>query len=81
MPEAALFIPVAHVGHYLWILYVLPVVIVIASIVKTTISEKRKAREEDASPAGGVEDGASPAACEDDAPSSTTGPAGRHLSP
>jgi hypothetical protein len=40
-------IPYAHIGHYLWILYVLPVLIVVASIVKTTISEKRKAREED----------------------------------
>ena len=39
-------IPYAHLGHYLWILYVLPVLIVVASIVKTTISEKRKAREE-----------------------------------
>jgi hypothetical protein len=81
MPEAALFIPLAHIGHWLWILYVLPVLIVVVSIVKTTISEKRKAREEGASPAGGVEDGSSPAACEDDVPSSTTGPAGRPLDP
>jgi hypothetical protein len=39
-------LPLAHVGHYLWILYVLPVLIVVASIVKTTISERRKAKGE-----------------------------------
>jgi hypothetical protein len=40
-------LPLAHVGHYLWILYVLPVLIVVGSIIKTTISEKRAAREEE----------------------------------
>ncbi len=33
-------LPVAHVGHYLWVLYLLPVIFVIAGIVKTTLSEK-----------------------------------------
>ncbi len=42
-----MILPLAHVGHYLWILYVLPVLIVVFSIVKTTISEKRAAREEE----------------------------------
>ncbi len=42
-------LPLAHVGHWLWVLYVFPVLIVVFSIAKTTISEKRKAREEDAS--------------------------------
>ncbi len=42
-----MILPLAHVGHFLWILYVLPVLIVVGSIVKTTISERRKAREED----------------------------------
>jgi heme exporter protein D len=42
----SLFLPMAHVGHYLWILYVLPVLIVVGSIVKTTISERRKAKRE-----------------------------------
>jgi hypothetical protein len=41
------FLPLAHVGHWLWTLYVFPVLIVVFSIVKTTLSEKRKAREED----------------------------------
>jgi len=40
------FLPLAHVGHWLWTLYVFPVLIVIFSIVKTTISEKRKAKRD-----------------------------------
>jgi hypothetical protein len=39
-------LPVAHTGHWLWVLYVPPVLIVLVSIVKTTISERRKARQE-----------------------------------
>ena len=50
-------LPLAHVGHYLWILYVLPVLIVVFSIVKTTISEKRAARTESASEQGAGPDG------------------------
>jgi hypothetical protein len=42
----ALVTPIAHVGHYLWTLYIAPVVIVVFAIVKTTISERREAREE-----------------------------------
>ena len=38
--------PLAHAGHYIWTLYIPPVLIVVFSIVKTTISERRKAREE-----------------------------------
>jgi hypothetical protein len=37
-------LPVAHVGHWLWLLYVLPVLIVVFSVVKTTISERRRDR-------------------------------------
>jgi hypothetical protein len=39
-------LPLAHAGHYIWTLYIPPVAIVIFSIVKTTISERRKARKE-----------------------------------
>jgi cytochrome c-type biogenesis protein CcmH/NrfF len=35
-------IPVAHVGHYLWVLYLLPVLFVVIGIVKTTLSERRR---------------------------------------
>lgn len=42
----AMALPMAHVGHYLWVLYVLPVLIVIGGIVKTTIAERRRNRED-----------------------------------
>jgi hypothetical protein len=38
-------VPVAHVGHYLWALYVLPIVIVVAAIVRNTIAQRRTRRE------------------------------------
>jgi hypothetical protein len=51
-------LPLAHIGHYLWILYVLPVLIVIGGIVKTTLAQRRdQQREEGAPPAGGREGG------------------------
>jgi uncharacterized membrane protein len=34
--------PLAHVGHYLWVLYLLPILFVVIGIVKTTLSEKRR---------------------------------------
>jgi cytochrome c-type biogenesis protein CcmH/NrfF len=40
-------LPVAHIGHYLWVFYILPVVFVVIGIVKTTLSEKRRGGEED----------------------------------
>lgn len=43
MPEP-FAIPVAHVGHYLWILYALPILIVVASIVRTTLAEHKRRR-------------------------------------
>jgi hypothetical protein len=53
MPEpTATLVPLAHVGHYLWILYVLPVLIVVFSIVRTTISEKKAARTQAATKQG-----------------------------
>jgi heme exporter protein D len=39
-------LPLAHVGHYLWTLYVLPILIVVAAIVRNTIAQRRLARED-----------------------------------
>jgi len=39
-------LPVAHVGHYLWVFYLLPVIFVVIGIVKTTLSERRR-RDDD----------------------------------
>jgi len=47
-------LPLAHAGHYIWTLYIPPVAIVVFSIVKTTISERRKAREEEEARKGGA---------------------------
>jgi hypothetical protein len=79
VPDA---IPYAHLGHYLWILYVLPVLIVVASIIKTTLSEKREAREKDDPPAGGAGEGPRTDALRPPAgPSPVTGPAAERPNP
>jgi hypothetical protein len=36
----------AHVGHYIWVLYIPPVLIVLFSIVRTVISQRRGERGE-----------------------------------
>jgi hypothetical protein len=40
-------LPLAHVGHYLWVLYLLPVVFVVFGIVKTTLSERGRGPDEE----------------------------------
>jgi hypothetical protein len=35
-------LPLAHLGHWLWIFYVLPVIIVIGGILRSTLIEKRR---------------------------------------
>jgi hypothetical protein len=37
-------IPLAHIGHYLWALYLPPVLIVVISIIRTTIAQRREER-------------------------------------
>jgi hypothetical protein len=41
----ALLLPLAHVGHWLWALYLPPILIVVGSIARTTLSERRRLRE------------------------------------
>jgi hypothetical protein len=43
---AAIVIPSAHLGHWLWIFYVIPVLIVIGGIIRSTRAEKKREREE-----------------------------------
>ena len=43
-------LPLAHVGHYLWTLYLLPVIFVIAGIIKTVLGERRRNGDD---PSGG----------------------------
>ena len=40
-------LPLAHIGHYLWVLYLLPVLFVVAGIVKTSLSQRRRDSGED----------------------------------
>ena len=34
-------LPLAHVGHYLWVLYVIPILIVAAAIVRSAVAQRR----------------------------------------
>ncbi len=38
-------LPMAHLGHWLWIFYVLPVLIVIGGIIRSTRIEKRREKD------------------------------------
>lgn len=41
-------LPLAHLGHYLWIFYVLPVVIVVAGILRSSfVARRREGRDEE----------------------------------
>ena len=41
-------LPLAHAGHYaLWILYVLPVLIVVGAILRSAIAVRREERREE----------------------------------
>jgi hypothetical protein len=35
-------LPLAHVGHYLWVLYVPPILIVLGAIVRNLVSERHR---------------------------------------
>jgi len=40
-------LPLAHAGHYaLWVLYVLPVLIVVGAILRSAIAVRREERED-----------------------------------
>jgi hypothetical protein len=40
-------LPLAHLGHWLWIFYLLPVLIVVVGVVRSTWAEKRKEHRSD----------------------------------
>jgi cytochrome c-type biogenesis protein CcmH/NrfF len=43
-------LPLAHVGHYaLWVLYVLPVFVIVAAIVRSAILTRREERDDGSS--------------------------------
>lgn len=45
---AGLPLPLAHAGHYaLWILYVLPVLVVVGAIVRSAVAMRREERDDE----------------------------------
>ena len=44
---AAIVIPSAHLGHWLWVFYVIPVLIVVGGIIRSSRAEKKREREEE----------------------------------
>jgi hypothetical protein len=41
----AALLPLAHASHWLWVLYVPPALIVLVSLFRSTLREKREKRE------------------------------------
>ena len=39
-------LPLAHIGHYLWVLYLIPVLIVVGGIIHTTRADKRRDKDD-----------------------------------
>jgi flagellar biosynthesis/type III secretory pathway M-ring protein FliF/YscJ len=39
-------LPVAHVAHYLWVLYVIPILIVAGAIVRNMVAQRRERGKE-----------------------------------
>lgn len=46
--DMAAFVPLAHAGHWLWVLYLPPILIVAGSILKTKLTERRSGQDENA---------------------------------
>jgi uncharacterized membrane protein len=40
-----MMLPLAHLGHWLWIFYVIPVLIVIGGILRSTLAERKRERK------------------------------------
>ena len=51
----ALLLPLAHTGHWLWVLYLPPILIVAGSILRAKLIEHRSGRDENSSTGGGGE--------------------------
>lgn len=41
-----MMLPLAHVGHYLWVFYLLPVLFVVIGIVRTVLVERRRGEDD-----------------------------------
>jgi heme exporter protein D len=41
-----LSLPLAHVGHYLWTLYVIPILIMVGAIVRSAVAQRRWSQDD-----------------------------------
>ena len=41
----AVLVPLAHAGHWLWVLYLPPILIVAGSLLRSTLKERRKRKD------------------------------------
>ena len=39
-------LPVAHLSHYLWVLYLPPILVVLGSVLRATLLERREKRDD-----------------------------------
>jgi 4-hydroxybenzoate polyprenyltransferase len=46
LTAALVAVPLAHIGHWLWVFYLIPVLIVVGGIVRSTRAEKRREAED-----------------------------------
>jgi hypothetical protein len=47
MTTVRLYLPLAHLGHWYWVLlFMLPGILVLAGAIRTAVHERRKARED-----------------------------------
>ncbi|HEY1285665.1 MAG TPA: hypothetical protein VGF04_06215 [Solirubrobacterales bacterium] len=44
--DEAILLPLAHAGHWLWVLYLPPVLIVVGSIIRAKLAERRRRRSD-----------------------------------
>jgi hypothetical protein len=42
----ALLVPLAHAGHWLWLLYLPPILIVLGSIIRSVVVQRRESGKE-----------------------------------
>jgi len=51
----AFLLPLAHTGHWLWVLYLPPILIVAGSILRAKLLDRRSGRDEKSSAEGNSE--------------------------
>lgn len=55
-----MILPVAHLGHWLWVFYVIPVLVVIAGIAWSSCTAKRRDSASDPAAEGSAQGGGAP---------------------